>query len=404
MALNDTKIKSLKAKEKTYRIADSDGLSLEVRTNGNKYWRFRYRFAGKANMLTLGQYPTVSLADARKRKEEAKQLLINNIDPNQAKKDAQQELIEIANKQAEAETIAQFTFETAFNEWFDHWSSNKKTAHADDVLGRYRMYLKPTIGNMPLINITTLDCVKTLKAVEATGRLGALEKVKQALSMVLRYQTSMGNIPSSPMRDFDNSILKKSSGDNFAHQSTPEGIKAIFDKLKKPYKGYNIIHYAALMVAYTALRATNVAELKWSYIDWDNGLIRFPAEKMKTRTEHIATLSSQSIALLRTCQEFALSKEWVFPSPFNPDKPINSESIRKLLRIQGITQNEFTTHGWRHSFSTWAHEQDFDHFVIESCLAHTITGVAGVYNKSSYLVQRKSLMQAWADWLDSSNK
>jgi integrase len=396
MALKDIQIKALKAAAKVYRMADSDGLAIEVKPTGVKLWRYRYRFNDKANMLGLGEYPTVSLLQARKMRDDARELLAQGVDPAKHKQEAKAERI----AEAEAEKIAALTFEEAYNQWLLFWQETKTPAHVDDVNGRYRMYLKPLIGNTPIKNIKTVDCVAVLKKCESTGRLGALEKVKQILNMVFRYHSTLGNIESSPMRDFDNSVLRKRELNNYAHQTTPEGVKAVFNKLATKYSGYSVTHDAAILVAFTALRVTNVAELRWEYIDWDGEQLRLPADFMKTRVDHIAPLSSQSMAILRKRQADDMGSPFVFPSPRNLNNPINDESIRKVLRLQGITQGELTTHGWRHSLSTIMHEKNFEPHIIEQHLAHKTTGVAGTYNKASYLQQRKALAQAWADFLE----
>lgn len=396
--LTEMALKNLKPQEKAYKVTDTGGLFVQVTPAGGKHWRMKYRYDGKEKLLSIGSYPTVSLKQARLLRDEAKQQLSQNIDPSQAKKDAK------AEAQASQLIVSTpvLSFNDAYEQWFDFWQKTKTPAHADDVAGRYRMYLKPQIGNTPIKDIKTVDCVVVLKKCESTGRLGALEKVKQILSMVFRYHATLGNIESSPMRDFDNSVLLKPAAKNYAHQSTPEGVRSVFNKLNGKYSGYSVTHDAALLVAFTALRVSNVAELKWEYIDWDNAQLRLPAEAMKTRNGHIAPLSRQSLAILRKRQADDLGSPFVFPSPRNLNSPINDESVRKVLRLQGITQGELTTHGWRHSFSTIMNELGYEPHTIELHLAHSIKGVAGKYNKASYLEQRKILAQAWADWLENA--
>jgi len=396
--LTETALKNLKPQEKPYKVSDSGGLFVLVSPNGSKLWRVKYRASDKEKTLSIGAYPAISLKQARTMRDEAKTQLANGIDPSTAKQQAKAEQI----AQQKVATIKLMTFDDAYLQWFDFWQRTKTQNHADDVAGRYRMYIKPLIGGTPILSITTTDCVSVLKKCEATGKLGALEKVKQILSMVFRYHATLGSIVSSPMRDFDNSVLAKPEGRNYAHQTTPEGVKAVFSKLAGKYSGYSVTHEAAMLVAFTALRVSNVARLKWDYVDWDNEQLRLPAEVMKTRDDHIAPLSTQSMAILRKRLLDDLGSPFVFPAPRNLNTPINDESIRKVLRLQGITQSELTTHGWRHSFSTIMHEQGFEPHIIEQHLAHKTGGIAGTYNKAAYLQQRRALAQAWADWLEES--
>ncbi len=396
MPLTDSQAKALKPKEKAYFVADGKGLVLDVRPTGLKVWRYRYRFNDKSAIMTIGEYPIIGLADARAKRDEAKKLLANSIDPREPK---QQAKAAAKAAQALAEKAA-YTFEQAFNDWLDFKGAAWSKGYADDVMGRFRMYLLPTLGKMSLIAITPTDCLNALKKVEATGKLGALEKVKTALNQVMRYSVSMGKVSNNPCRDLDDSVFKKSKKKNFAHQTNPEQIREIFRKLWQPYSGYTVTHDAAKLASLTFLRANEVASLKWEYIDWDNKLIRLPAELMKMGRAHIVPLSRQAVAILENRKANNLHTVWVFPAPQKLNKPINDESMRKVLRIQGITKEEFTTHGWRHSASTTLHELGFDPLAIEAQLSHVRGGVEGAYSKSKYLEVRAKIMQVWADWLE----
>jgi integrase len=399
MALTDAKAKALKPKDKAYSIADGNGLVLDVRPTGLKVWRYRYRFNDKPAILTIGEYPFVGLADARAKRDDARKQLINGIDPRHQKQEAKEQ----AKAAQELAEKAAYTFEQAFNDWFDFKVASWSKSYSDDVMGRFKMYLRPTLGKMSLVAITPTDCLNALKKVEATGKLRALEKVKMAINQIMRYSVSMGKLGSNPCRDLDNSVFKKADKKNFAHQTSPDAIREIFRKLWQPYRGYEVVHDAAKLASLTFLRANEVASLKWEYIDWDNKLIRLPADIMKMGREHIAPLSTQALAILENRKANNLHNVWVFPAPQKLNKPINDESLRKVLRIQGITQDEHTTHGWRHAASTTLHELGFDALAIEAQLSHVRGGVEGTYSKSKYLDERTKMMQTWADWLEEKN-
>jgi integrase len=398
--LTDYKIKSMEKKEKAYRVADNEGLVLEVRPTGCKFWRFRYRFFGKPNLLTIGKYPAVSLKEAREQRDKAKEILALGQDPNECKKQIKaDQKLKATQKQEEAVV---YRFNDAFNDWFDFKSGEWTSArYTNNVEGRYRMYLKPTLGDMPIEKITPIDVINALKLVEITGKLGALAKVKTALNQILKFSVSMGKIPSSPMRDIDNSIFKKSKKRNFAHQTNPDAIRQVFRKLWQPSTVDSVSVDAAKLVSLTFLRAGEVASLKWSFVDLENMLIRVPSVNMKMKREHLVPISRQTLEIIENRKLKHLGGEYVFPSPTSPRKThITTDAMVKVLRIKGITQNEFTTHGWRHAATTTLNELGFSPAAIEAQASHVIRGVAGVYNKAIYLDERVRMMQFWADWLE----
>lgn len=394
--LTDTQIKALKKSVKAYSVADGQGLVIDVRPTGVKVWRLRYRFNNKPVLLTLGEYPYLTIKQAREQRDHALELLANGIDPREEKEEAKA----LAIEEEQAKERNAFTFGQAFDEWFRFKSISWSVNYADDVAGRARMYLLPKLGAKPLATIKTTDCIECLKYIETIGRYGALDKVKVILTSLFKYFVSMGKLEHSPMTNLDNSIFIKSDKKNFEHLTTPQEIIETYQKLARPYKGYDVVHDGALTIALTFLRASEVASMKWDYVDWEKHLIRIPAQSMKMKREHLVPISTQVKAILerRQAQRFNDS-DYVFASPNDFMKPINPESMRKVLRLQGIDKDVITSHGWRHSASTWLHEQGFEHFAIEAQLSHIKSGVHGKYDKSEYLTERTKMMQTWADFL-----
>lgn len=399
MALTDTAIKALKPLDKVYREADSEGLAIEIRTNGSKLWRFRYRFLGKASMLSLGEYPSVSLKQARQLRDEAASLLAHGIDPAEQRKQQKADAI----KEQEAETIAAYTFGQAYQDWHDFKASSWSNGYADDVEARARMYLLPRLGKKALTTITPPDILATLKDCEAGGKLDTLKKVRSILSQVLRHSVGMGKLASDPSRDIPADVFKQAPKRNLAHQTDPAMIRGIYQTVTAPYSGFISVRNALKLLPLTVLRANELCGLTWSEVDFEASLLRITAERMKMKKEHLVPLSKQAIEVLQNQQENHIGGDYVFFGTRSHTRPITIESLLAGMRRQGIGKDEFTNHGWRHSFSTMMHELQFTPHAIEAQLAHVLQGVAGVYNKAQYLPERTRMMQAWADWLDGEN-
>lgn len=397
MALNDIKIKSLKTEEKPYRLADSDGLTIEVRPTGSKIWRYRYRFDGKANMLTLGEYPIVTLQMARSLRDEARQQLAQGIDPSTAKKEAKQKRINLAAIAKEQST----TFTDIYNEWYQLKQHSWTAKHAQGVESRFQNYLAP-IANMPLVEITPADCIKLLKTIETSGKLTTLSKVKIMLGQIMRYAVSTGKMASDPSRDISNDIFAKQVQRNFAHQTDPQIIRGVYATINLPYRGYTVVQNAIKLLALTFLRANELAGLKWAEVDFDHKLLRIQAERMKMKRDHLVPLSKQSLAIIEAQKEIHMGSPFVFPSWLNLHSHITTQSLLQAMRRQGVAKEDFTSHGWRHAASTTLHEIGYNPHAIEAQLAHMVGGVAGVYNKALYLEERTRMMQAWADWLEGA--
>lgn len=393
--LTETQIKALKPKDKLYQVADAEGLVIEVAKSGSKLWRLRYRYAGKSVLMALGEYPAIGLKQARQLRDEAKALLAMGIDPRQKKTEKKQQQI----AEAEAQRITSYTFRQAYQDWFDFKSKEWSDGYIGDVAGRARMYLLPSLADKALNEITTKDCIIALKKIEELGRLGAMAKCKTILTSIFKYHVSYSNIVTSPMATLDGSILQKAEKKNFAHLTTPAEIQATYAKLAQPYKGSDIVHDAAKMLALTFLRASEVARLKWAHVDFEHNLIRLPASAMKMNREHLVPISEQVRAILDRRHDLRFQSDYVFYSPNDLTKPINPESMRKVLRLQGIGADVLTSHGWRHSASTWLHEKGFDHWAIEQQLSHSKEGVSAAYDKSQHLQERVKMMQAWADFI-----
>ncbi len=398
--LTETALKNLKPKDKPYKVADQAGLYVEVATSGSKTWRLKYRYGGKEKRLTIGTYPLVTIKLARDKAQQAKEQLANGIDPSAAKQLAKAESIEQTTKQQHAKDKQALTFEKAFFEWYDFKQSDWTPKHAQAVEGRYRLWLAPSFGTKQLDTITPADCIAAIKRIEDAGKFESRDKVRALIGQVMRYMVSTGRLTTDPARDLSGDIFKKAPKKNFAHQTDPKAIRAIYKTICAPYGGYLATHTAMKLLALTFLRVTELAGLKWCEVDFDNQLLRIEAGRMKMKREHITPLSTQALALLMDQREHHSGGDFVFPSTLTPKRHLTIEAILAGMRRQGIGQDEFSNHGWRHAASTTLHELGYTPQAIESQLSHIVTGVAGVYNKALHLEERTAMMQAWADWLE----
>ena len=360
----------------------------------------KYRFDAKEKKLTIGSYPAISLKQARDIRDKAKEQLSQGIDPSSAKQEAKAERIDQAAQQQQHQQQKAFTFEVAFFEWYDFKQSDWTPKHAQAIEGRYRLWLAPAFGKKQLDTITPADCISAIKRIEDAGKFESRDKIRALIGQVMRYTVSIDKLASDPSRDLSSDIFKKAPKNNFAHQTDPQAIRAIYRTIAAPYGGYISTHNAMKLLAFTFLRVTELVGLKWREVDFDNKLLRIEAGRMKMRREHLTPLSNQALAILLDQRENHTGGDFVFPSTLTNSRPLTIEAVLAGMRRQGITQDEFSNHGWRHAASTTLHELGFEPQAIEAQLSHVLTGVAAVYNKAQHLEQRTAMMQAWTDWLE----
>ena len=391
--LTDTKIKTLKPKDKRYRIADANGLVLEIKPNSAKYWRYRYRFDGRANMISIGEYPFITLAQARQDRDKYKALLYQGINPSTYKKEIRAE--KAANKISE-----QSTFNKMFFDWYEHNKELWKPNYCKDILKRTTKHLLPYIGDKPIESITSKEMLRIFKIIESAGTIDTLYKVKGVASRVFRFCVGLGVIEHDPTRDLPSDIFKKRKVSNYAHISDPKEIGGLLRMIDQ-YKGSYQIATALKIAPYIFVRPLELAGLKWSEVDFTDKLIRIGAERMKMGETHIVPMSEQVIKLLESIKDIEVGSVFVFPSPATSKRHISPESLRAGLRRMGLSNDEMTTHGFRHMASTRLYELGFNGDVIERQLAHGERNkIKAAYNHAQHLEERRIMMNKWADYLD----
>jgi len=381
--LTNTQIKNLKPNGKLYRELDSLGLYIEVNKSGSKTWRQRFYINGKENMLTLGAYPDVSLLDARQARDHNKQLIKLDIDPSKLGQD---------NTQISGET-----FTDMFNVWHKHMYDSWNEKYAEDVIQRSKRYLLPYIGSKKIDSITSKDMLTLFKSIEKRGVIDTLHKIKGIASRVFRHSVGMGVIESDPTRDLPSDIFKKKKTKHYSTITDPREIGGLL-RMLDTYKWSPDVAAALKLAPHLFLRPAELAGLTWKEVDFDDNIIRIAPERMKMKRTHLVPMSKQVSFMLLSIKT---SNDFVFSSPRGKSRHINPESLRAGLRRLGLTNDDLTTHGFRHMASTRLNELGFNSDVIERQLAHCETNkVKAAYNHAEHLIERKKMMQHWSDYLD----
>lgn len=389
MPLTDTACRNAKPGPKPAKLFDSSGLYLLVQPSGGRLWRFKYRFGGKEKLLALGSYPLVTLKDARKQRDKARELLDNGTDPSQQKK---------ADKLARL-VAAEHSFKTVADAWHAQWATTRDPDHADKVLRRLQRDIYPEIGSLPVASITAPMLLAVAKKVEKRGALETAKRVYQTCGQMLRYALAHGLIERNPAADVKPSdALQPVKPKNYARL----GLKDVPELLRRidAYDGAVYTRLALQLMALTFVRTSELIGARWVEFDLEAAQWRIPPERMKMESPHIVPLSRQAVAVLRELEKVRLGRDLLFPGERDHAKPMSNNTILFALYRMGY-HSRMTGHGFRGIASTILHEQGFEHAHIELQLAHQERDdVSAAYNYATYLPQRKKMMQWYADYLD----
>jgi len=391
MHLNDTKIRTLKPKPQTYRMNDGNGLHLVIKSTGSKTWAFRYTLNKKSNWLGLGVYPDVSLQTARGLAQEYKAVKGNGIDP----------LLYKREKQAQLNTDN--NFKTIALEWFNAKSPEWSENHIKRNIGILERSLFPFLKNRPITDIMPLEMIDVLKKLEHKGQLSTLEKARQIGNQLFKYAIIMGKCENNPCANISGAF-RSPRAKNYAHFNKPDDIAKLLKHIDR-YHGYYQTKMALIIAPHVFLRPKELVNSEWSYIDFNKRLWRIPAALMKKSRDHLVPLSDQVYNYLQELSKYTGQTLFLFPAIKTDSKPMNSESLRRALRIMGYTNEEITTHGLRHMASTLLHEmaseKGFTSEMIELQLSHQEKNqIKATYNHAEYLKERARMMQIWSDYLD----
>ncbi len=402
MSLTDTRIRTLKPKDKVYRVADANGLTLEVKTSGVKVWRYRYRIGGKPKMFTIGEYgkaaDKVSLLEARNLRDVASALVKQGIDPVLHRKEqVEQQYTDQANV---IEQNNKMTFEGLFKLWHEHNSDEWTYEHAKDIRERVEKHLLPNLGSYHLDEIKPKDVIKALKLIEITGRIETTKRVKQYAKRIFSFGIGYEYCEHNPASDLSNDIFKSAKPQNYPHTTDPKVLRQVLIAIDN-YVGHISTLKALQLAPYVFLRSKEIAGIKWMEIDLDAGLIEITSERMKKKRAHIVPISKQALEVIIYMKAISSDSEYLFPSSRTKQRPINEQSLNAGLHridLKGIQ----SFHGFRHTASTMLNEMGYVGDIIEKQLAHEESNkVRGTYNKAQYLPQRMEMMQGWGDYLEA---
>lgn len=388
--LTEAAVKQAKPKEKTYKLTDGGGLYLEVMPNGSRYWRLKYRYAGKEKRLALGVYNTVTLSSARDKARAAKTVLADGIDPSDQKRQGK-----LAKK-----TAASNTFEAVALEWFEL----KKPKWSESSIVRTKSQLEtklfPWLGKRPVNEITAQELLAVLKRIEAKGTLETAHRVKYTAGQIFRFAIVTNRATNNPAPNLTDALATPIEK-NFAAIIEPAELGKLLLAMDG-YMGTPTVRAALLLSPLFFVRPGELRQIEWQEVNLDDGYIEIPAERMKKRKAHVIPLCRQALAILRELQPITGNGRYVFPSARGAGRPLSENGVRSALRTMGYTNEQMTPHGFRATARTILDERlGFSVDLIEHQSARKVRDAMGTsYNRTKFLDARTEMMQAWADYLD----
>ena len=389
--LTDIQVKNAKPIDgKARKLFDGGGLFLLVAASGARGWRFKYQFAGKEKLLSLGVYPEVTLAEAREKRREARKQLEAGIDPSLARK------VERLDKETQQAT----TFKVVAGEWLE-----KQNTLAESTLAMTRRRLEldvyPAIGGIPIADLTPKMILEgVLRPMEKRGVVELAHRTRAIVSRVFRFGVACGYLERDITADL-RGALKAFERRHMAAPTDPKRVAALLRAIDD-FDGSFVVHCALRLHPLVATRPGELRHAEWCEIDLETGTWSISSGKMKMKNAHTVPLSKQALEILRELQPLTGNGKYLFPSVRSTARPISDNTLNAALRRLGFRKDEMTSHGWRAIFRTLADEilqERVD--IIEAQLAHQVADTLGrAYNRTSFLPERRALMQRWADYLD----
>lgn len=391
MALTDPAVKNAKPQEKIYRLTDEKGLYLEVHPSGARYWRHKYRFAGKEKRLAYGVYPEISLKEARNARDDSRRLLREGIDPAKLKR----------TRKARQTLAAENTFQTVSEEWFQKQLGTWAEATAKKRRALLDNDLLPWLGKSPVSELETMDLLSCLQRIEDRGALETAHNARQVLGQVFRYAKQTRRVSENPALDLKGALKPKVTTHHAAITEPAE-----FGKLLRAIDSYEGSHTVRCLLKLCPLlfqRPGEMIAMQWAEIDWKLALWRIPGDKMKMKQAHDVPLSTQALSVLKDLEPLTGNMPYVFPNARRRKHHVSPATINSALQKLGYdTKTQQCAHGFRASARTLLDEQlGFRLEWIEQQLAHKVRDALGrAYNRTKHLPQRQEMMQRWADYLD----
>jgi integrase len=384
--LSDRQLKAVKPKDKDYVLSDGDGLQLRVRSNGSTLWNFNYRHPLTKNRINmgLGTYPELSLAQARKKTVEARELLAQAIDPKDKRNALEQ------TKKAATE----HTFENVSATWFELKQDVVTPAYAEDIWRSLTLHVFPKLGTTPILQITAPMVIELLRPLETKGSLETVKRLAQRLNEIMTYGVNSGMLFANPLSGI-RAVFKKPKKQNMAAlrpEELPELMVAIANaSIKRTTRC--LIEWQL----HTMTRPAEAATTSWADIDLDKKIWTIPAERMKKRRAHVIPLTDHALDLLEMIKLYSGHREYVFPADRDPRTHCNSQTANMALKRMGF-EGRLVSHGMRSMASTILNEHGWESELIEVALAHVDKDeVRSAYNRAAYIERRRPMMNWWSE-------
>lgn len=388
--LTDAKCRTAPPTDKPQRLFDGGGLYLEVAPRGGKWWRLKYRLAGKEKRISLGVYPEVTLKEARGRRDEARKQITSGADPSAVKK---------ARRIAAAAAPAD-SFQEVAREWVTKMEAVWSEGHRDVTLERLQNYVFPWHGQHAVGAITAPELLATLRLIEARGAVESAHRVRQICSKVFAYGIATGRAERNPADELRGALAPVKQT-HLAALTDPTAVA----KLLRAIDGYagGLITRCALRISpLVFVRPGELRTAEWGEFDLDKAEWNIPAAKMKMRVAHLVPLATQAVAILKEVQPLTSRSRYVFPSVRSGERPMSNNTVLAALRTMGYGTDEMTGHGFRAMARTILDEVlGIRPDIIEHQLAHKVKDPLGrAYNRTTHLPERRKMMQQWADYLE----
>lgn len=412
---SDKTLKAIKPGDERKRINDGEGLYLQLFVKGGSHgWRFAYSLAGRRNILSLGTYPDTSLALARQKADDARRMVAEGQDPSAARQEAKAE----AQRKRRAERLAdaglppEGSFEAVAREWLSQVHQVKVSpSHAERTRIRLEQDAFPWIGRRPIGEIEAPELLQVLRRVEGRGAIETAHRIKDACGQVFRYGIATGACARNPAADLRDALRPVQTKHHAAITEPAQVAKLLRDM--HDYQGSAVTRAALALSALLLLRPGELRHMEWAWVDLEAAMLTVPAEAMKRKKAdkadgppHHVPLAAQSVAVLQELQPLTGSGRYVFPALTSKQRCMSENTVRSALRRLGYGNDDMTAHGFRATARTMIAERlGVLPEVIEAQLAHAVGDALGrAYNRTQFADQRRSMMQAWADYLDKLRK
>lgn len=398
MKLSDAKCRNTKPSEKIQKLTDGAGLYLEIKPSGAKKWRYRYRISGKETIFTIGDYPTVSLSEARAKRQEAHELVKDGKHPGTVRQ----------SQRLQNELDSANTFQALAYEWMEKNTQNWSSQYRRQIEINLQRYVFPSIGLLPIKSVKSAQILNIIQRIERQGvdkRKGKKGSptiallVKQWCGAIFRYAVVTLRADYDPVAPI-NGVIKRPRVKHHPHLEGAELGRFVRALTAYEKRGMRQTVIAMKLLLLTFVRNSELRLARWEEFDLENAIWRIPGERMKMREPHIVPLSEQALQLLRELRTFTGPKGYILPNRSTRNTAMSAGTINRAIENMGY-KARITSHGFRGTASTVLHEHDWPHEVIERQLAHAErNSVVKAYNHAQFLQKRRKMMQWWADYLD----